>query len=322
MLKKFSILLLILAAVFTLTACDSIGGTQNGSGDLALSIADKPVNDVEKVLVTIEEVQVKKEDDNGWKTINDFAEDGGEKEFDLITLKFNEALLGQERLEAGFYDQIRLIVAADDQDSDPKTAGKSRVVYKEELNKDDDPLFIPSGTQSGLKIEHNFEIRDETITKLLLDVDVREIMHQTGNKENNGKIILRPTAIDIIDQLVSGSIAGRVVKVVDGEQVYEFENDVVIEAYKKDDLIADSDPIRITVASAEEETVEGEVYPAGSFKLRGLEAGTYKLKVYTADEAGNAVGDLEEIVEVDADHEEIIVKKGEITKLKENIVLE
>lgn len=303
MIKKLSILFLILAAVFSLTACDSIGNTQNGSGDLALSIADKPVNNVAQVLVTIDEVQVKKEDAE-WETINGFDENGGEKEFDLITLKFKEELLGQETLEAGFYNQIRLIVAADDQNSDPTTVGKSKVVYDDGS---EDNIFIPSGTQTGLKINHNFEIRDGVITKLLLDVNVSEIMHQAGASD---KIILRPTAIDIIDELEFGSILG---KVIDADGNYSFENDVVVEVYNNEDTIADADPINSTVAAAK--ATENE--EAGTFLIRGLEAGTYKLNAYTADENGDPLenslnGTLEDVEVIKGEKTDLIVEDRNI----------
>lgn len=305
MIKKLAVLVLILGIAFTLTACDS-ADDGSGSGELALSIADKPVNNVDQVLVTIEEVQVNKDtdDEEGWKTINDFDDLGGEREFDLMTLRFDEELLGQETLDAGFYNQIRLIVAADEDNSDPTTAGKSKVVYKDGT---EDNLFIPSGAQTGLKINHNFEINEDSITKLLLDVDVSEIMHQAGN---SGKIILRPTAIEIVDQIISGNILGRV---VDTAGEYSFENDVVVEVYNNDDTIADTEPVKSTVAAAE--AVNDQ--PIGSFLIRGLEEGTYKLYAYTADDEGVALEDA--LTGTVADIE---VSEGQRTELENNIVLE
>lgn len=272
--------LLILSAIITLLGLGLFGCQQNpdsdSGGELALFLADKPVNDVAQVLVTIDEVQVKREDTQ-WETINDFSEEeNGEKQFDLMDLRFNEELLGQEKLLEGNYNQIRLIVAAneneDGNENPGQNSGKSKVVYTDESGKADEDIFIPSGTQTGLKINHNFEITEDTITRLVLDADVSKIMHEAGDK-----IILRPTAINVIDKVVSGNIKGRVIAEDTDEAITE--SDVVIEALDDNDEVVTS-----TVALAEDESDSEE--PAGSFLLRGLKEGTYNIKAYVVDDEG------------------------------------
>ncbi|MFP4661537.1 MAG: DUF4382 domain-containing protein [Halanaerobiales bacterium] len=288
-MKKYIILSVLIISALLFSACSSSvsDGISEGSGELVLFLADKPVNNVDKVLVTISEVQVKRTDTE-WETINSFEENGGEQEFDLMQLRFDDTLLGQRSLPAGHYEQIRLIVAADENgigNGKGHNAGKSRVIYEDGTS---DDIFIPSGTQTGLKINHDFIIEDGVITRLVLDADVSKIMHRAGN---SSKIILRPTAIDVIDKVISGNIEGRVLD-ENGNNIYDSiaeEYDVVVEAYQNGEVV------KSTVAVAEEYTKDTNdddsdiTKPAGTFFLRGLLEGTYTLKAYVADVADGEV---------------------------------
>jgi hypothetical protein len=302
-LKKFAFLIVIALLVLSLTGCSS-NNSSDGYGELALNIADRPVNDVAEILVTIDEVQVHK--DGVWEVINNFEDEGGEKEFDLLELRFEKALLGQERLAAGEYDQIRLIVASEEGNGDPKELIKSRVVYKEEINRADDKLFIPSGMQTGLKINHNFIIQEGSITELTLDVNAADMLDQLNEAGNSGKIILGPTSIKIIDEIVSGSITGQVLNGTLETPEAVIDQDVIVEAYESDADIETADPVASTVALSKE---DDKGRPAGSFFLRGLEAGTYKIKAYTSDESLNAIKeDIEVTAEETTDIGEILLE--------------
>ncbi|MGM0411518.1 MAG: DUF4382 domain-containing protein, partial [Bacillota bacterium] len=159
--KKFLIIAVLFLFTFTLAGCESLPGnfSSDGSGELRMSIADKPVNDVKEVNVVLEKVEVHNEEE-GWITLNEFDVENGEGKFDLLKLRFDEELLGQEEMPAGKYDQIRLIVAADEEDKGKNGSnnysGQSHVVYEEDDSKEG--IFIPSGTQTGLKINHEFII--------------------------------------------------------------------------------------------------------------------------------------------------------------------
>lgn len=286
-MKKYLLLVLFIISVLIFSACSNdLSNSGDGSGELALFIADKPVNDVAEVLVTISEVQVKR-DDNSWETINDFADNGGEKEFDLLKLRFGESLLGQKTLPSGNYTGIRLIVAADEEGKQGHNSGKSKVVY---TNGDEDSIFIPSGTQTGLKIDHKFIIEDGSITRLVLDSDVSKIMHAAGK---SGKIILRPTAIEVLDKIISGSIEGKVVADTNGDGTADeaiSDDDVLVQAIQGDKVISS------TVALAEDSTqiVDGEEVEkeAGTFFLRGLEEGSYNIKAFVVAEADGEDEDI------------------------------
>ncbi|AZR74426.1 hypothetical protein BBF96_14135 [Anoxybacter fermentans] len=284
-MKRLIVLSILVLMMLVMAGCGflNVGNNTDSTGSLALFLADAPVNDVQNVFVTIDEVQVYNEE-NGWLTINDFTSDGGEKTFDLLTLRFDEDLLGQESLPVGTYTQIRLIVAANEElngqgNYSGPNAGKSYIVLKDGTKKD---IFIPSGTQTGLKINHTFTIEEGVITQLVLDTDVREMLHSAGK---SGKIILRPTAIKVVDKVISGDVEGRVID-SGGNAITDV--DVIVEA-----LDASGNVVASTVATAEETILEdGTVKPAGSFKLRGLEEGTYWINAYAIDANGAVVYEL------------------------------
>ena len=327
-LTKFWLMVpvLIIIAGLMFTGCEEISLIEDleDDGELALFIADKPVNNVAEVWVTIERVEASI-DGEGWVVINDFEDQGGEMEFDLMTLRFNEELLGQEYLQEGLYSQIRLIVAAEKEDqagnnnpTQPNPSGKSRVVYQDD-EKEDDDIFIPSGVQTGLKLNHEFTIEEGTLTKLLLDVSIEELLHSAGR---SGKIILRPTAIRVIDKIVSGDIEGKVLLENEEGASPITDKDVMIEA-----LDDDGEVIVDTVALSSDSSEENR--DAGEFMLRGLEKGSYDLKIYVAaeDEEGDIIIDEEDNPVVDEDYttayiENIEVNAEETTILDEDIILE
>ena len=321
--KKKIVIAIIAVLTLSLVGCSNFSSlNSDGTGDMILSIADKPVNDVAHVYVTLDKVTVHNVD-TGWTTINDFADKtDGELRIDLLQLRFDEQLLGQKTLPSGTYDQIRLYVAAkedgtghtESQGVNPANLGKSYVEYK---NGDTENIFIPSGTKSGLKINKDSDwdgitIEDGSVTELVLDNNVAKIMHQTGN----GKIMLRPTAIDVVNKVVSGNIQGRVVADKDGDGTADgaiTNSDVVIDA-----VDSSGNVVKSTVATIEDPDGKEEPKKAGSFFLRGIKEGTYKLNVYLVNEDGNKITDTyKEKVKSD-----VQINARETTKLESSIILE
>ena len=333
-ITTLSLLLLVMVGCTTSTidSGSSITGDE-GSGSLVMYLADKPVNDVEKVIVTLSEVRVHKEDgeDEGWQTINNFEnEEDGKAEFDLLKLRFTEDLLGNKELPAGTYDKIRLMVAAADSEvtTQNKKMSDSYVVYKDGTTA---PIFIPGGVQAGLQIDYPFVIENNGITELVLDADVSKIMHETGSV----KIKLRRTAISVAEKANSGDIVGRVVADLDGDGTaaeviteYDLDGDgepesvdVLVKAYPEG---ADetTEPSATTVASTEMDEETGT--EAGSFKLRGLEPGNYNIKVSVVDGEGNQVTNPEtgEIIYTQQEVPTIETAVDETVQLDSEIIME
>ncbi|MBM7556675.1 DUF4382 domain-containing protein [Halanaerobacter jeridensis] len=301
--KQLFSVIAILTLVLVIAGCSSTSDdslTTSNNGELALSLADAPVNNVESVYVTFKEVQVHNADKDEWQVVNDFSDEpNGEKEFDLLKLRFGEALLGQKELPTGSYDQIRLIVAAtENSKGNGPDSGKSYVKFKDGSTTN---LFIPSGVQTGLKIPHEFTIEEGVITHLIADISVKEIMHSAGK---SGKIILNPTqAIDIIPTIVSGDVTGRVFADVDGDGVFDEDKDgsldevltdpnydVTVEAYQGGELVKSTVTTIGDLDTDEDGTINKK---AGSYLLRGLEQGDYTIKAKVMTENSN-----EEMVEV------------------------
>lgn len=267
-LKRYLLLGTLILALILLGGCSGVNKT--GTGELALFLADTPVNDVAHVWVTLERVDVIRED-AAVETINEFDVANGEGKFDLLQLRFDEELLGQKTLPAGTYNQIRLIVAADNDNYEyPEKSGMSYIVFTD--GREDADIFIPSGKETGLKINHKFVIEDGEIKRLILDNDISKLLKQAGG---SGLIILEPTAIKVVDQLISGSVWGRVLN--DQNQVITDVN-VYIKAIDPGtgEYVTDvNGEVIQTIASAKP---VGEV-EAGSFKLRGLMEGTYHIEI-------------------------------------------
>ncbi len=318
-MKKLIILLSVSLMMFVLAGCDSLGLNGGGTGELVMYIADAPVNDVVHVNVTLDKVDVHSVE-TGWITINDFKDKpNGELTVDLLTLRFDEQLLGQQSLPAGTYDQIRLHVATEEAPDDVSVGqnmptGKSYVEYydsSETLKQDN--IFIPSGTQTGLKINKDsefdgFTIEPGVITRLVLDNDVSKLLVNAGK---SGLIILEPTAIKVIDKVISGDIQGQVLADADGNSVVLEDSDVVVEA-----LDTYGEVIASTVASTTIDDTTGT--PAGSFLLRGLLEGTYTVRAYVVDENG----EIDETTYTAVEEPGISVVAGQLTTLDNPLILQ
>ncbi len=310
-LNKISIIAILFLVTVTLAGCEAMPGDFfDGTGKLAMYIADKPVNDAKKVNVVLEKVEVH-EEEAGWITLNEFDVENDEGKFDLLTLRFDEELLGEKQISAGTYNQIRLIVAADEegQHGAENYSGKSHVVYKDDTK---ESIFIPSGTQTGLKINHEFTIEEGEIKQLVLDNNVADIMKDT---KGNG-IILRPTAINVIDKVISGNIEGKVLADTDNDGNNEAikDYDVIVEA-----LDDNNEVISSSVASVK----DTEDKDAGSFLLRGLNEGEYTINAYAVDENESKVYKLAENEQPGGvDEINITVIAGETANIEGNIILE
>ncbi len=112
-------------------------------------------------------------------------------------------------------------------------------------------LEIPSGSQSGLKLIHQFMIEEGKLYELMLDFNVEKSIIITGN----GRYKLKPT-IRIMPMVVSGSIAGKV-------------------------LPLDAQPTIWTVYGTDTITTYSDLQ--GFFKLMALYQGTYDVNIFPAD---------------------------------------
>jgi hypothetical protein len=149
------------------------GMNTNGiEGNLRLFLTDAPA-DYEAVWVTTSRVEVSTSATDGteatWATLSDQPQTD-----DLLALRDDvTSILGDAELAPGSYQQLRMIVDS------------ARVVADGEER----PLTIPSGAQTGVKINLDLTIEPDTVYALVLDFDAAESIHETGN----GELIMRPT---------------------------------------------------------------------------------------------------------------------------------
>lgn len=235
-----------IAILFTFSAlvagCGDTGMSSDGqTGTMDVQLHDAPAN-YEAVNVFIERVEVNNtKNDTGWVTLST-----PQKTFDLLELTNGAtAALGSKQLPTGTYEQIRLILSRD---------GHSVVVDGNEKD-----LFVPSGAQTGVKLNVNAEIKPDITYTLLLDFDAARSVVERGNEKSGIRYLLKPV-ISATNKAESGNIAGTVEPVDAKPFVY---------------AISGSD----TLSSTKADTTDG------SFKLIGLEAGSYTVSADPTNDA-------------------------------------
>lgn len=225
-------------ATVILCVCAALGGCSKSTktaseGALRVYLADSPAGfDAVNVVVSQVSVHVADEDTaSGWTVICDTTQT-----FDLLQLRNGAMVLFADHpLDPGHYTQIRLKI----------TDGSNVVVEGEPHD-----LDIPSGFQSGVKINHQFQIQEDVTYELLLDFDAEKSIIEKGNGQYQMKPVIRAIAM-----ATSGNICGTAVP-------------KSVEAL----AIAGSD----TAAYTHSDT-------SGFFKLIGLSEGSYLVQIVPDD---------------------------------------
>ena len=194
---------LLATLVLVLAACSGGDNTNisNGTtGTLHMALTDTPACGYDAVNVTIQKIRVNKsasasDSDSGWSEIML----NPAKRIDLLSLQ-NGVLadLGQTPLPAGKYTQLRLVLAGNDSslplaNSVIPTGGTET------------PLKTPSGLQTGLKMNVDFDVLANQMIDLVLDFNACKSVVKAGN---SGKYLLKPV-ISVTPKLISG-VAGYV----------------------------------------------------------------------------------------------------------------
>lgn len=206
-----AVALLAAVGLTQLGGCGGSGGGNVSTGTLKVGLTDKASDAYEKVVVAIREVRVVPEgldnvsdDDSRLPLVVRYATP---HVVDVLTLRFQQELLGTITLPAGRYTQVRLIL-----DPNPSGQGAAPVNYLtlKTAPAVKIPLKTPSGQQSGLKVLGRFDVTAGTINAILIDFDPNTAIVPRGNGDYN----LKPTGIRIVQPsgpLTSfGSVSGTV----------------------------------------------------------------------------------------------------------------
>lgn len=234
---------LLTTVTLLFVSCDnnSVTDPTTGTGTLEVLLHDAPAN-YEAVNVFVESVEVNNgQTEEGWVEIST-----PQQSYDLLTLTNGATeVLGSAELETGTYEQIRLILSSN---------GHSVVVDGTEHD-----MFVPSGEQTGIKLNVNAEIVPDITYTLLLDFDAARSVVERGNTQSGIEYLLKPV-ISASNEAITGNIAGAVEPVEAQPFIY---------------AIANSD----TLSSTKADTTDG------TFKLIGLEEATYTISVDPTNEA-------------------------------------
>jgi hypothetical protein len=154
------------------------------TGTLKLYLCDAPLDteNVTGVYITINEIQYHR--DGQWSTFEEFE---GPQTYNLLELTGgNSTLLGELTLPAGNYTQIRFMLDIPEKDPQPVNPG----CYIEFADNSTEPLFVPSGGQSGYKATGRFEVSTNETVEVTADFDIHgpNAIHVA-----NSRYILNPT---------------------------------------------------------------------------------------------------------------------------------
>jgi len=213
------------ASAAMLAAC---GGSPNQTtvttqGTLRIALTDAPPCGFDQVNVTVERVRVHQsagavETDGGW---SDIVLNPARK-IDLLTLNNGVLVnLGQTPLQAGQYQQLRLVLA-------PNTGSGSPANSVVPSGGGETALQTPSAVQSGIKLIHQFTVPAGQLVELVLDFDACKSIVKQGN----GVYQLKPV-IQVIPVAVSGGITGTLATTISGTAVTQ----ATVSAQKNGDVV-------------------------------------------------------------------------------------
>lgn len=259
---------LIACAIASIGVLSGCGGGSSGGGTttpppaaqqmglLTVGLTDAPACGFDQVNVTVSKVRVHQsstasDTDAGWTDIALATP----RKINLLNLT-NGVLdrLGQTPLGVGRYTQVRLVLA---ENSTLSPMANSVVVTGSSTER---AIDTPSATQSGIKINHTFDVAADSTVDLALDFDACKSIVTRGN----GSYLLKPV-VSAVQLMFSGAIVGVI-----------------------DPALANSHPI---VTAQQNGVVIKASIPdsTGKFSLSPIGAGSYDVVVTADGRASNII---------------------------------
>ena len=262
-----------------LAACSGGGGGGNETGRLSLAITDAPVDDASSVVVQFSGVAFKRAGAEPEQVQNLTP---SPRQLDLLQYQEGRAalLLDGVTLPAGDYEWIRLIV-------DNETGVRDSYIVL--TGGQECELEVPSGAESGLKLNRGFPLPADGSVALTIDFDLRKSIHAPPGQQGAAEActqgyLMRPT-LRIVDDANVGAIGGHVASELVTEQclpkVYVFSG-----AGATPDDIDGTDPDPLVVANVAVENGS----TAFAYRAAFLPPGPYTV-AFTCDDDDATVDD-------------------------------
>lgn len=271
--------LISLAAAGTALAFIGCGesGSSNGTGTLSLALTDAPIDTIENiegVYITITGIEY--HTDGGWQPFEGFE---GPRTFNMLDLTDgNVSPLGDMNLSAGHYTQLRFTLDAPEENGTPQGNPGCYLRY---TDANTTPLYVPSGSQTGVKAIGEYDVPLNGTVTLTADFDVRKSVVEAGA---SGRYQLKPT-IRLIATGEAGTIKGNIGNSSGSTELKVF-------AYEDGNYTASE--AEHDFANAVTST---NVHPDGNFTIAFLKEGRYDLVVgaYTSGLFDNVAGYVNDI---------------------------
>jgi len=183
-----------LAAAISACGGSGSGGDSAATGTVSFDVTDAPAMELSNVTIAFTGISLKPADGE-WVEFN-FDQP---KTWNLLELQggLSEPLITDEEVPAGNYTQLRLLIDTDG----------SFVKLKDQPDIEKS-LAVPSGEQSGLKLNGDFVVAANTETDFTIDFDVRKsIVNPQG--QSLADYLLKPS-LRLVNNLEVGSISGEV----------------------------------------------------------------------------------------------------------------
>jgi hypothetical protein len=224
--------------LIALSGCGGGGGDDDtsGTGTLTLGLTDGPVDNALEVVVAFTGIELKPTGGPPMEPIvmdetacDDFDAATGTCSINLLDLVGTQRrVVFSEGLPAGDYQWIRLLV---DAERDGMTS------YLRTMDGRMCSLYIPSGSETGLKIVSGVTVTANGVSDYTLDFDVRKsVTNPPGlsdpDEQCADNYVLKP-AIRIVDSTQVGAIAGTV-----DESLLAGDEDCVLDEFGRYDHVA------------------------------------------------------------------------------------
>lgn len=199
-LKVVPMLLTVFSITTVLTACGGSGSSASQSdshGSFSLAVTDAPVDSAVAVVVEFSGVSVKPADGTAIELLFDEPHS-----IDLLALQGNasQEIVTDTLLPAGDYEWIRLHVNAEQDnvmDSYVETDTGTQL-----------ELWVPSGSQTGLKLVRGFTVLAGGAVDFTVDFDLRKSI--VSPPAVSGKSIMLKPVLRLVDNISAGGISGTV----------------------------------------------------------------------------------------------------------------